>query len=126
MTTTKQARDYIPNPTGKGGFQDHPELRNDGRWDKNNSYSYWLNYFKTLNQNEFDNYFEMHPEASMSARGAYERIKQSIVKLDEFKESANRTEGMPKQSTDLTSGGEKIEGNTIIFKDFSTKNDSEG
>jgi len=28
--------------------------------------------------------------------------------------------------TDLTSGGEKIEGNTIIFKDFSTKNDSEG
>ena len=31
-------------------------------------------------------------------------------KLDEFREVANRTEGMPKQSTDLTSNGKTLTG----------------
>lgn len=34
--TTKQAN-MNRNPTGKGGFQDHPELRHNGAWKKENT-----------------------------------------------------------------------------------------
>ena len=92
--TTKQ----VPNPTGKGGFGEHPENRNDGRWDKNNSFSYWLNYFKSITIPEFKAYKDTHPDMTMSALAAYARAGKMIEDLGEFQVVANRTEGMPKQS----------------------------
>jgi hypothetical protein len=118
--TTKQVR-RVPNPTGKGGFQDHPELRNDGRWDKENSYSYWLNYFKHLSIDEFKAYKLTHPDnvMTMAEMGAYARVAKTVDHLNEFQEVANRTEGMPQNHIDLTSGGKPL----VVFDiDGKTKN----
>ena len=93
--TTEQA--WNPNPTGKGGFGDHPENRNPGGWNKNESYQYWLNFFKRLTVEEFEAYPKQNPAMTMAARGAYERIKRSVTDMENFREVANRTEGMPKQ-----------------------------
>lgn len=101
MKTTKQVR-KAPNPTGKGGFQDHPELRSNGRWDKNNSFSYWMNFFKQLDKDVFLTWEKENPKHSMAASLAYARVFKSRTDLKEFQEVANRTEGMPKQSMELS------------------------
>ena len=100
-TTTNQVSMNL-NPTGKGGFGDHPEHRSDGRWSKDNSYTYWMNYFKTLSRVEFDLYPGTHPDMTIAALGAYERLKNSIGDLRDFQEVANRTEGMPIQRQEIT------------------------
>lgn len=89
------------NPTGKGGFGDNPQNRSDGRWSKENSFSYWLNYFKTLPIKEFQEYQEKHEDMSMAALAAYARANKMVKDLREFQEVANRTEGMPKQSFEM-------------------------
>ncbi len=43
-------------------------------------------------------------------------IRDGDVNL--MRDMIDRTDGKPKQSTDLTSGGEKIETNTIVFTNF--------
>jgi len=97
----------------KGGFRDHPENRSNGRWSKENSYSYWLNFFKKLSIEEFQEYKKEHSkDMSMAALAAYARIMNSVPKLEEFKEVANRTEGIPKQQIELSSDKDK----PLIFK----------
>jgi hypothetical protein len=122
-STTKQVN-MNRNPLGKGGLQERPEDRSDGRWDKNNSYSYWLNYFKNLSVEEFNNYKE---KMSMACSAAYERVKKTIKYLDEFKEVANRTEGMPKQSIELSGDQDnpvQVEVNTTLNKIYGQTNTS--
>ena len=94
--TRNQAKNQ--NPSGKGGFGDHPEHRNKGRWKKENSFSYWLNFFKHLTIKEFQEYKSKNPKMSMAALGAYARVGASISDLKNFEIVANRTEGMPRQS----------------------------
>ena len=97
-STTKQDK-KINNPTGKGGFGDHPEHRSPGGWDKNNSFSYWLNFFKSLTIPEFEVYKREHEkDMTMSCLAAYARVGSMVKDLAEFNVVANRTEGMPKQS----------------------------
>jgi hypothetical protein len=99
-----------PNPTGKGGFQDHPELiSRDGRPKNAQSFSYWMNFFKTLSKEDFDNYEKnkSDKDTTMAESLAYERVKRSRPNLKEFQEVANRTEGMPKISVE-TSGEMKV------------------
>ncbi len=100
-TTTKQV---IPNPEGKGGFGDNPQNRSDGRWSKENSYTYWINFFKTLSIDEFKAYKGNHPEMTMAALGAYARVGKSIDNLKDFQETADRTEGKAPQ-TMIVEGG---------------------
>jgi hypothetical protein len=97
--TTNQVK-RIPNPTGKGGFQEHPELRSNGRWSKENSFSYWMNYFKSLSILEFREYEKTKPEdqRTVAESLAYARVFKARSELKEFQEVANRTEGLPKQS----------------------------
>jgi len=90
------------NRAGKGGFQEHPENRSNGRWKKETSFSYWLNFFKTLPLQEFSQYKRKNPEMCMAALAAWARVSKAIEKLDEFREVANRTEGMPTQRTEIT------------------------
>lgn len=98
----------VRNPTGKGGFRDHPETRANGRWSKENSYSYWLNFFKTLSIPEFQEYKRKHSsDMSMAALAAYARVMKSVEKLEEFREVANRTEGMPRQQIELSADRNK-------------------
>jgi hypothetical protein len=89
----------LRNPNGKGGFKDHPENRSDGRWDKDNSFSYWFNYFKSLSVEDFKKYetTKTDKERSMAETLAYARVFKARSDLKEFQEVANRTEGMPKQ-----------------------------
>lgn len=94
------------NPTGKGGFGEHPEHSARGRWSKENSYSYWLNYFKQLSVKEFGEYDKTNPEGerTMAQNLAYKRTKELYENNDlkEFESNANRTEGMPKQAIELS------------------------
>lgn len=114
--TTKQA-DMNLNPTGKGGFGEHPENRSDGRWSKENSYTYWLNYFMKMTKVEFDTYNPLkRTDMTMAMCGAWSRIAKSS-KLEEFREVANRTEGMPRQTTDLTSNGKTLTGLIQVNED---------
>lgn len=111
--TTKQVRkvrDWIPNPKGKGGFADHPELRSDGRWSKENSFTYWMNYFKNMSVKEFKTWEKDNPEdeRTVASSLAYSRIAKSRENLWEFKEVADRTEGKATQPLDVTSNGESI------------------
>ena len=117
-------QDHNFNPTGKGGFADNPQNRNAGGRPKNQqSFMYWMCFFKDLTVEDFKNYENTHPEDKMFVAEsiAYARVASSRKDLAEFKEVANRTEGMPKQSTDVTSGGEKI--NSLY--DFLAKADKE-
>lgn len=102
QTTTQQVK-KAPNPEGKGGFQDHPENRNPGGWDPKNTFTYCLNYFKSLTIKEFNEWPDKHPEneRTMAQQLAYFRVK-SAEDLKEYQEVANRTEGMPKQTLDFT------------------------
>lgn len=92
------------NPTGKGGFGDNPQNRSDGRWSKANSFSYWMNYFKSLSFKEFKDYDKTKPleERTVSEQLAYVRVSRSTEHLSEFQEVANRTEGRPVEYKEIT------------------------
>jgi hypothetical protein len=113
-STTNQAgqtRDEKGRITGGRppvGFHTNPENRSDGRWDKNNCYSYWLNFFMKLTLDEFKTYDpKKRKDMTMAMCGAWARISKSY-QLEEFREVADRTEGKPKQTTDITSKGDKL------------------
>ena len=113
MTTNKNT-----NPTGKGGFGDHPENRNPGGWDPQNTFSYQLNRFKNMDVSEFKAWKDKHPIRTMAEELAYNRILESRTDLKNFQEVANRTEGMPKQSIDQSNTGEISISVTRYGEDF--------
>ncbi len=88
------------NPDGKGGFGEHPEHRSNGTWDSKNTFSYQISRFKNMNVTEFLAWPTKTPEAerTMAEELAWKRVFESRKSLKDFKEIANRTEGMPKQS----------------------------
>lgn len=98
-TTEQVVKKKAPNPTGKGGFKEHPELINAGGRPKNiERFDYWLQVFKDLSKKEFDKLENQKKgDWPMAKFTAYERYKK-IRELREFQEVANRTEGMPKQT----------------------------
>ena len=100
VVTTTQVKDMNRNPTGKGGFAEHPEHISPGGFKKEATYGYWLSYFKNLPLEEFVKY----PKSAMNmaAAGAYQRVKKSVENLQEFKEVADRTEGKPIQPTEVS------------------------
>ena len=98
-STTNQ----VNNPSGKGGFGEHPELRSNGRWSKENSFTYWMNYFKSLSVEEFKKYEDKksEKERTMAEMLAYARVFKARSDLKEFEVVANRTEGMPRMPIDV-------------------------
>lgn len=114
--TTEQVKD-VPNPTGKGGFKDHPELINPGGRPKNaESFAYWYRVFKDMTVTEFKKWQEDNPDdtRTVASNLAFRRVFNSLDNLKEYQEVANRSEGMPKQTTEL-SGEQQIE---VIFHDY--------
>lgn len=98
-------RDMNLNPTGKGGFADHPENINFGGRPKNpQSFTWWMNNFKEMSVTDFLAWAKNTPnsERTVAADLAYQRVLNSRNQLDEFKEVANRTEGMPLRRQELT------------------------
>lgn len=101
-STTDQAKKRSNNPTGKGGFGDHPENISPGGWNPENTFSYQFNKFKNMTKKEFDEYKKTHPksERTMAEALAYARVVEAQNKLRDFQEVANRTEGMPLQKNE--------------------------
>lgn len=102
--TTEQVNN-VPNPTGKGGFEDHPENRNNGgRYPRSESFTYWMEYFKAMSVSQFLEWEKLIPdtERTVAQDLAYRRVFNSRKNLKEFKEVANRTEGMPIKRTEVT------------------------
>jgi len=111
MTTTKQVRDYIPNPEGKGGFQDRPQDRSDGRWDKADSISYQYSKLLRMGEKEFEDFV---PE-TVAQRIALVRLNQSIKAdgLADTREVTDRTEGKAPQFIGL---GDKEDYNIALVE----------
>lgn len=106
MTTTKQVRDYIPNPSGKGGFQERPNDRSDGRWNKDESISYQYNRLLRMPPAELDEYVpETNAQAIAKTRIIAARGDNGLM---DTKEITDRVEGKAPQSVDVTTQGESI------------------
>ena len=101
------ANGHVPNPTGKGGFVDNPQNRSNGRWSKENSFSYWYNFFKHMSVKEFKDYEKKKPddERSVAESLAYMRVHRARNDLREFQEVADRTEGRPTQRVEQELSG---------------------
>ncbi len=98
--TTKQVTPpQLRNPLGIGGFGFHPENRNPGRWSKDTSVSYWLNFFLRLSVADFRDWEVKVPEKdrSVAQSVAYARIFAARASLKETEYVTNRTEGYPTQ-----------------------------
>jgi hypothetical protein len=103
--TSKQ----VPNPTGKGGFTEHPENRSNGSWVKTETFRYWFGVFKEMTIEELKTWEKKNPEnkRTVASSLAYTRIIKSQKDLREFQEVANRSEGMPKQTIEHTDVNEE-------------------
>lgn len=111
MPKTTQQDNYNRNPTGKGGFQDHPELRNPGGWKKDQSISYQYNFLIRLKVDEFRDWLQKHPEKerTMAQELAYQAVLKARKELKYLVEITDRVEGKAPQTMDVTSGGEPLQ-----------------
>jgi len=109
--TTKQDKDMNRNPEGKGGFQDRPEDRSNGRWDKADSISYQYNKLLRMSDKEFEDFV---PE-TIAQRVALVRLNNSIKAdgLADTKEVTDRTEGKAPQFIGL---GDKEDYNIALVE----------
>lgn len=120
MTTTKQVRDYIPNPNGVGGFGDNPQNRHNGAWKKTETFRYWFDVFKEMTVAELKTWQKNNPEETRSVASnlAFIRVIKAQGDLKEFQEVANRSEGMPKQTVEAVNLNEKYENYLEMCKQY--------
>lgn len=108
-TATKQAvngRDergrFTPGNVPSTGFHTHAERRNNGKWDKDESISYWYNKLLRMPNEEFDSF----KPANSSQRIAYIRIVTACdtgeLALKATREITDRVEGKPRQGIDMS------------------------
>lgn len=106
MTTTKQVDKKVPNPTGKGGFQERPNDRSDGRWNKDESISYQYNKLLRMTPSELDEFMPTtNAQAIAKTRIIAARGDNGLM---DTKEITDRIEGKAPQAIDVTSGGETV------------------
>jgi hypothetical protein len=84
-----------PNPSGKGGFADHPENRNPGGWKKEGSISYQYNRLMRMTPDEI----RLFKAETVAQKIALARITEALKVggLSETKEITDRTEGKAPQ-----------------------------
>ena len=95
------------NPTGRGGFGDHPEnINRCGRWTPTMSRSYLLNKFQRMTLSQIDEYItERGEDLTVVERSCIDAVVRTIdndptTALAWGKEVADRTEGKPRQQID--------------------------
>jgi hypothetical protein len=110
----KSTTQQVPNPTGKGGFGDHPENRNAGGWKPEYVFSYQYRRFMNMTVEELEKYADTPVnERTVVEDLAYNRVVAAKQSLPDVKEITDRTEGKAQQSIDLTSGGDAFEPVTV-------------
>ncbi len=95
MATTKQ----VPNPTGKGGFADHPENRNNGAWKKSDTPRFKLEQMMKLSEPELVAIYK-DKEAPYFERKLADAINKADWKV--IREMTDQVYGQPKQTIDTT------------------------
>ena len=115
--TTKQVYDKPRNPTGKGGFGDHPELINPGGRPLNiNRVSWWYDVFGRMGVEDLKNWNNGSPQKVTLIDGeevdknlktgyaeiAYNTFIRARKSLRDIAEVTDRTEGRAPQSLELT------------------------
>lgn len=113
MTTRKQVGRKVPNPTGKGGFQERPQDRSSGAWNPRDSISFQYNKLMRMSEKDFKEFVNKEDKTVAEAI-AYNRLKAAYKSLPDAKEITDRTEGKAIQAIDHTSDGNKLEGLIII------------
>lgn len=116
-STSKQ----VPNPTGKGGFGDNPQNRSNGSWKKEDTPRYKLEQMMKMSFEELEKVAN-DKEAPLFERKMAKCLADGVWK--EIKEMIAEVYGTPKQSMDLTSGGEKIKTVVEIIDARSKSTDS--
>ena len=93
---------FAPGNVPSTGFHTHAERRNNGKWDKDESISYWYNKLLRMPNDEFASF----EPANSSQRIAYGRIVAACgtdeLALRATKEITDRTEGRPRQDIDMS------------------------
>lgn len=111
-STEQVKKRIVRNPKGKGGFQDHPELRNAGGRPKNEvSVTFWIREFlkSTEPGHKKERAQELAEKLVLIAYGG---------DLPAIKEVLDRVEGKAVQRTELSGvGGEPIEISTDLSPD---------
>lgn len=115
----KLKKGAVINPKGKGGFQERPEDRSDGRWSKEDSISYQYNKLMRLPFKELANF---EPE-TVAQKIALQRVRTAITNdgLHDTKEITDRTEGKAPQAIDLTSSDGSMTPTVIIEGVYANK-----
>lgn len=115
-TTIKQARNYIPNPTGKGGFKERPQDIHNGAWKKEDTFRWKMEQLMKMSEKELRE-VEKDPNYSM-----LERRFAGFVMEENWtgvQQMINQVYGIPKQTmvTEDENGKQKpITGNVIKFE----------
>lgn len=106
--TSEQVIKRIPNPTGKGGFIKGKSGNPGGRPKNAESFAYWYQTFKNMTVAELEKWTQDNPKENrtVAADLAYRRVFNAQKDLKEFQEVADRSEGRPKQTTDVNITGE--------------------
>lgn len=105
MTTTDQVDKKVPNPTGKGGFGDNPQNRNPGGWKKTDSLRFKIEQASYLDNDELQAIVDDPKEATLLRKFAEATLKADWKMIKEITEMLY---GKPKESVDVTTGGEAI------------------
>lgn len=117
--TTEQVSVTPPqqrNPTGKGGFGDHPENRSPGGWKPEVTFSYQYKRFMNMTYEELAEWLQKpDKEKKIVEDLAYRAVRRSKDSLPDVREITDRTEGKAAQSIDVTSGGEQIKTTLVEF-----------
>lgn len=115
-TATKQAvngRDsrgrFAPGNTPSTGFHTHSERRNNGKWDKEESISYWYNKLGRMSDDEYDNFKPKNQNQRIAQARIVMALGTDELALKAAKEITDHTEGRPKQDIDMNVESENAE-----------------
>lgn len=107
-TVTKQAvngRDengrFAPGNVPSVGFHTHPERRKDGKWDKDESISYWYNKLGRMSDEEFARFKPYNQNQRIALTKIQATLGSDELALKATKEITDRTEGKPQQGIDM-------------------------
>lgn len=116
ISTQQEKKKGNPNPSPSTRFgAENANPQSPGGWKKENTISYQYHRFLNMSPEELEEWSHTpKKERTVAMDIAYNRVLASRVSLPDVKEITDRTEGKPRQSVDVTSGGEKIETTTII------------